>query len=168
MSSIPFTSITSLSEAEALLREGLRRIASVQSDIAPGAQNPIAEALQISEEQAMATLAAVERGQAAVAQIRNANNQFIDTPLATIAESFAEILSNQQAQDLAGQRLKKALTLLQAVEQRIATALADLRMLQGAGFVSAESPADDAPANGQATALLMQADVDDLLAELGI
>lgn len=55
-----------LSEAELLLREGLKRIANTAEENLSGAQNPLEEALRLTEEQTMATLAAVERAQDAV------------------------------------------------------------------------------------------------------
>ncbi|WP_308389844.1 protein phosphatase CheZ [Acidithiobacillus sp. AMEEHan] len=150
-----------LNEADLLLREGLRRIAAVQSDL-PDAQNPIEEALRLSEEQTMATLAAVERGQIAVSEILGAHRQYIDQPLAVIQEAFAEILASQQAQDLAGQRLKKALNLIQAVESRISAVLAEV------GVPEAEAGHPDDPSVAEAGQTFQQADVDALLAELGL
>ena len=161
MNTVDTQSLQQLSEAEALLREGLRRIADVQSDF-PSAKNPLEEALRLSEEQAMTTLAAVERGQAAVSEIQRAHRQYIDQPLSIIGEAFSEILESQQAQDLAGQRLKKAITLLQVVESRITKVLEDLRPTLD--LDNASSP----EASAVAEQTFQQADVDALLAELGI
>lgn len=110
----------------------------------------------------MTTLAAVERGQAALSEIQRAHRQYIDRPLSIIGEAFSEILESQQAQDLAGQRLKKAITLLQAVDSRIAKVMEELRPTLG--LESASAP--DVSAAAEQT--FQQADVDALLAELGI
>jgi len=160
---LPSQSLTSLSEAEALLREGVRRIANAQLEL-PGAQDPITEALRLSEEQALTTIAAVERGQEALRSILQADREFIDKPLAVIEKSFAEILASQQAQDLAGQRLKKALILLQAVETRISAVLNDW---QGVAE-TASSESESSSAASVSASPLEQSDVDALLAELGI
>ncbi len=160
--SLPSQSISTLSEAEALLREGLRRIANAQTDL-PSAQDPISEALRLSEEQALTTIAAVERGQDALRSILQADRQFIDKPLSVIEGSFAEILASQQAQDLAGQRLKKALTLLQAVETRIAAVLHELPILDASG-----TPGGSEVGAAPRVPTLDQSEVDSLLAELGI
>lgn len=161
VNTVDMQSLQQLREAEVLLREGLRRIADVQSDF-PSAQNPLEEVLRLSEGQAMTTLAAVERGQAALSEIQRAHRQYIDRPLSIIGEAFSEILESQQAQDLAGQRLKKAITLLQAVDSRIAKVMEELRPTLG--LESASAP--DVSAAAEQT--FQQADVDALLAELGI
>ncbi len=155
-----------LGEADLLLREGLKRIASAQSDL-PGAQTPLEEALQLTEEQTMATLAAVERAQDAVAEIRHAHNTFIDEPLAHIDQALGTILASQQGQDLAGQRLKKAITLLRAVESRIRLTMEEL------GLASTEEGSRNvggaaAPSSPASNDRINQDDVDALLAELGI
>lgn len=162
---LPSPSISALSEAEALLREGLRRITNAQTDL-PNAQDPISEALRLSEEQALTTIAAVERGQDALRSILQTDRQFIDKPLGVIEESFAEILASQQAQDLAGQRLKKALTLLQAVETRIAAVLHELSMLSD--LDTSGTPSESGGSAAPRVPTLDQSDVDSLLAELGI
>ncbi len=148
-----------LGEAELLLREGLKRIASAQSDL-PDAQSPLEEALRLTEEQAMATIAAVERAQEAVQEIRRANGTFIDGPLDHIDSALGTILASQQGQDLAGQRLKKAIALLHAVENRIRLTLDEL------GLEGAEAACATAPCT--ADERINQDDVDALLAELGI
>ncbi len=148
-----------LGEADLLLREGLKRIASAQSDL-PDAQSPLEEALRLTEEQAMATIAAVERAQEAVQEIRRANGTFIDGHLDHIDTALGTILASQQGQDLAGQRLKKAITLLRAVEDRIRLTLDELG-LEGAQAACAAAPC-------AADEHINQDDVDALLAELGI
>ena len=97
-----------LSEAELLLREGLKRIANTAEENLSGAQNPLEEALRLTEEQTMVTLSAVERAQDAVNDIRSAHNRFIDESLHHIDDALLTILTSQQGQDLAGQRLKKS------------------------------------------------------------
>ncbi|MHB8248624.1 MAG: hypothetical protein ACYDCX_07010 [Acidithiobacillus sp.] len=151
-----------LSEADLLLREGLRRIASAQSDL-PDAQSPLEEALRLTEEQAMATIAAVERAQEAVQEIRRANGTFIDEPLDHIDSALGTILASQQGQDLAGQRLKKAIALLHAVEERIRLTLDELG-LEGAGPPCDANAATPCAADERVN----QDDVDAMLAELGI
>ncbi len=145
-----------LGEADLLLREGLKRIASAKEDL-PSAQSPLEEALQLTEAQTMATIAAVERAQETIQEIRTANGIFIDGHLDQLEGFLRTILECQQGQDLAGQRLKKAITLLRAVEERIA------QVLQETGM-GASSP--DQPAVPSAT--INQDEVDALLAELGI
>ncbi|APZ43013.1 protein phosphatase CheZ [Acidihalobacter ferrooxydans] len=156
--------LADISRLDALLHEGLKRIAAAQTDL-PDAQDPITEALHLSEEQAMASLAAVERGQAAVAAIRNANEQFIDEPLAVITESFSQILASQQAQDLTGQRLKKALTLLRAVEQQLAETISEMQVAYGDDMPKAQAASETRREDAKT---FNQAEVDDLLAELGL
>ncbi|MBU2838392.1 protein phosphatase CheZ [Acidithiobacillus thiooxidans] len=151
-----------LSEAELLLREGLKRIANTAEENLSGAQNPLEEALRLTEEQTMATLAAVERAQDAVSTIRNTHNSYIDEPLKHIESALLVILASQQGQDLAGQRLKKAITLLQAVEERIRLTLAE------AGMESASDITEENAATAEANPSINQEEVDSLLAELGI
>lgn len=151
-----------LNEAEGLLREGLLRIANAQEDL-PHAQNPIEEALRLSEEQTMNTLAAIEKAQDALKEIHQAHQVFIDEPLARINSALASILASQQGQDLAGQRLKKSLTLLKAVQDRISRALTELpvpasEMTNNADIMAQQVVDKD----------YLQNDVDTLLAELGI
>lgn len=153
-----------LKEADLLLREGMKRIASAQTEL-PGAQMPLEEALQLTEEQTMVTLAAVERAQDALSEIRHAHNTFIDQPLRQIEEALAEILTSQQGQDLAGQRLKKSITLLRAVEERIRLTLEELSLTEeeeqtGGIHATPTSTSSEGP--------FLQADVDALLADLGI
>ncbi|MGK9451323.1 hypothetical protein ACSSZE_08715 [Acidithiobacillus caldus] len=148
-----------LRETERLLREGMKRIAQVQTDL-PTAQSPLEEALRLTEEQAMTTLAGVERAQEALADIRNADGVFIDGYLDRIDQALGTILASQQGQDLAGQRLKKAFTLLGAVEEGICRTVKDL------GIDSL--PAENIPASADAITSFGQNDVDALLAELGI
>jgi chemotaxis protein CheZ len=149
-----------LGEADLLLREGLKRIASAQSDL-PDAQTPLEEALRLTEEQTMATIAAVERAQESVQEIRQANGTFIDEPLDRIDSALGTILASQQGQDLAGQRLKKSIALLHAVEDRIRLALEELGL---DGVEAARASCTDSEAKQS----INQDDVDALLAELGI
>ncbi|PKY11223.1 hypothetical protein B1757_05390 [Acidithiobacillus marinus] len=149
-----------LGEAELLLREGLKRIANTAEEKLSGAQNPLEEALRLTEEQTMATLAAVERAQDAVADIRNAHNSFIDEPLKQIESALLVILASQQGQDLAGQRLKKAIALLQAVEERIRLTLAET------GLDTSKHPTPEVSTDSNPS--INQDEVDSLLAELGI
>ncbi|NNM63070.1 MAG: chemotaxis protein CheZ [Burkholderiales bacterium] len=154
----PSAAVNNLREADALLTEGVQRIMHASHDL-PGASHPLQEALALSEQQAMATLEAVEAAQSEVAAIRATNGDFIDTRLNLLDAHLQAILTSQQGQDLAGQRLKKTISLLQAVEQRIQDALLQLGYLQG------DATAADDTFCGQR---MDQSNVDDLLAELGI
>ena len=153
-----------LTEVEMLMREGLRRIANVHTEM-PQARHPLQEAMHLSEKQTMRTLEYVDSGQAAVQEIRSMRQGYIDQPLNRIAEAFSIILESQQGQDLAGQRLKKALALMNAVQERIAAVLKEIPM---------EPPlTDNAPDTGKSdrettTKEFAQDDVDALLLELGI
>lgn len=152
-----------LTEVEMLMREGLRRIANVHTEM-PQARHPLQEAMDLSEKQTMRTLEYVDSGQAAVQEIRSMRQGYIDQPLNRIAEAFSIILESQQGQDLAGQRLKKALTLMNAVHERIAAVLKDIPMDPPlAGADDTEQKVDASPAKDFA-----QDDVDALLMELGI
>ncbi|MGA8008956.1 MAG: protein phosphatase CheZ [Thiomonas sp.] len=166
------TALQSLTEADALLHEGVRRIMAASSDL-PEASHPLEEALRLTETQAMATLEAVEHGFAEVAAIRATHGGFIDDRLDRIEHQFHTILASQQGQDLAGQRLKKTIHLLQAVEQRIRAAVEHLGPhLEPAPSADAVAHADDgAPLNGvpaYAGPTFAQDDVDALLRDLGI
>jgi len=152
--------LAKLREADALLAEGVHRIMGIARDI-PGASHPLEEALRLSEQQAMATLEAVETAQAEVRAIRATNGDFIDARLDRLDECLQTILTSQQGQDLAGQRLKNTITLLQAVEQRIQDALHELGALAPGEAVTA----DEDTFTGER---LDQGNVDDLLAQLGI
>lgn len=155
----PVEAMQSLREADALLNEGVQRIMSASSDL-PGVSHPLQEVLELSERQAMATLEAVEAALGEVAAIRDTDGGFIDQRLQRLEHQLQVILTSQQSQDLAGQRLKKTIALLQAVEHRIQEALGQL------GFVASQG-ADQAEDTftGQR---LDQGNVDALLAELGI
>lgn len=168
-----------LAEADLLLNEGLRRIAGAGDDL-PDACNPIEEALALSETQTMNTLEALESAQAAIRRIESIQQGFIDEEILQIKASMATILSSQQGQDLAGQRLKKALRLLHAVDDRISEALTSLQDAMGVPrldavdtasiseesvFAHTDAPALEATIHGQR---VEQDDVDALLAELGI
>jgi chemotaxis protein CheZ len=156
----PQGAFQNLQEANALLNEGIQRIMGAASDL-PDASHPLQEALMLSEEQAMVTLEAVEAAQTEVAAIRATNGGFIDVRLDRLEQELQTILTSQQGQDLAGQRLKKSITLLQAVEQRVRDALQQL------GVCVESDPA--APAADPAANLsLEQSHVDDLLAQLGL
>lgn len=155
------TALRSLTEADALLQTGVRRIMVASSDL-PEASHPLEEALRMTEMQAMVTLEAVEKGFAEVEAIRATHAGFIDERLDRIEEQLHAILASQQGQDLAGQRLKKTIHLLQAVEQRIQSAAAQLAEHMGPGDEAAPPKADD---SGPTYA---QDDVDALLSELGI
>lgn len=150
--------VHSLREADALLTEGVQRIMHASSDL-PGVSHPLQEALHLTEQQAMATLEAVEAAQAELAAIRATNGDFIDTRLDRLGTHLQSIFTSQQGQDLAGQRLKKTITLLQAVEQRIQESLAQL------GYVQGTEPVPEGTFSGTR---MDQNNVDDLLAELGI
>ncbi|WCE93833.1 protein phosphatase CheZ [Acidithiobacillus ferriphilus] len=168
-----------LAEADLLLNEGLRRIAGAGDDL-PDACNPIEEALALSETQTMNTLEALESAQAAIRRIESVRQGFIDKDVLEIKAAMATILNSQQGQDLAGQRLKKALRLLHAVDDRISQALTSLQDAMGVPrmetvdiastpekppFVHTDAPALDAAIHGKH---VEQDDVDALLAELGI
>ena len=159
----------SLTEADALLHEGVRRIMAASSDL-PEASHPLEEALRLTETQAMATLEAVENGFSEIAAIRATHGGFIDDRLEL---QFHTILASQQGQDLAGQRLKKTIHLLQAVEQRIRNAVEQLGpQLQSAPSARTSAPTENAaPLNGvpaYAGPTFAQDDVDALLRDLGI
>ncbi|MBU2793126.1 hypothetical protein HAQ01_06945 [Acidithiobacillus thiooxidans] len=167
-----------LVEADLLLNEGLKRIAGAGRDL-PDACNPIEEALALSEVQTMSTLEALDIAQAAIRRIEKTQKGFIDGDIGEIKVAMATILESQQGQDLAGQRLKKSLRLLQAVNDRISQAILTLRdnlgipRQEGVDLVEGE---DTTIARTDATALeeviqgqhVEQDDVDALLAELGI
>ena len=152
-----------LQEADAMLREGVRRIMSASSDL-PTASHPLEEALRLTEKQAMATLEAVEGAFVELEAIRAMRGGFIDGHLDTLESQLHMILASQQGQDLAGQRLKKAISLLQAVEDRIGGALGELGFDDieplHAGKQMAAIEDDGGP--------IGQDDVDALLKELGI
>ncbi len=149
-----------LQEAEAMLREGVRRIMSASSDL-PTASHPLEEALRLTEKQAMATLEAVEGAFVELEAIRATRGGFIDGHLDVLESQLHMILASQQGQDLAGQRLKKAISLLQAVEDRIGGALGELGIDVELPLASACVLEDDGGPIGQD-------DVDALLKELGI
>ncbi|MBU2857352.1 protein phosphatase CheZ [Acidithiobacillus ferrooxidans] len=167
-----------LVEADLLLNEGLKRIAGAGSEL-PDACNPIEEALALSETQTMHTLEALDTAQVALRRIEKTQQGFIDAEIADIKAAMATILSSQQGQDLAGQRLKKSLRLLNAVNDRIGQAILMLRDNLGIPREAEGSSVEtDSPtiARTDATALeeaiqgehIEQDDVDALLAELGI
>lgn len=167
-----------LVEADLLLNEGLKRIAGAGRDL-PDACNPIEEALALSEVQTLSTLEALDTAQAAIHRIEQTQKGFIDGDISDIKAALATILNSQQGQDLAGQRLKKALRLLQAVNDRISQAILTLRDSLGIPQHEEEilvEGEDTTVARTDATALeevihgqhVEQDDVDALLAELGI
>lgn len=150
-----------LSEANLLMQEGLKRIASAHTDL-PGAQHPLQEALRMSEEQTITTLDAVEAGRSALREILQTRDAYIDDALSRIEGAFATILQCQQTQDLAGQRLKKAMSLMGMVQSRIAKALEDMPF---------DLPMCMSTEAGQTQGVdqqIEQGEVDALLAELGI
>lgn len=159
MHDLPSTAVHNLREADILLTEGVQRIMHASTDL-PGVSHPLQEALALSEQQAMITLEAVESAQHEVSAIRAANGEFIDDRLDRLEEHLQAILTTQQGQDLAGQRLKKTITLLQAVEQRIQEALDQLGHARG----TTQPPEDDTFSGER----MDQNNVDDLLAQLGI
>ena len=151
-----------LREADALLTQGVQRILHASSDL-PGASHPLQEVLHLSEQQAMLTLEAVEAAQAELQAIRGTDGGFIDQRLQRLESHLQTILTTQQGQDLAGQRLKKTIALLQAVESRVQEALTQLGY--AAPGVEAEAQlTDDTFGSGR----LDQDNVDDLLSQLGI
>ncbi|WP_018914343.1 protein phosphatase CheZ [Thiomonas sp. FB-6] len=160
-----------LREADALLTQGVQRILHASSDL-PGASHPLQEVLHLSEQQAMLTLEAVEAAQAELQAIRDTNGGFIDQRLQRLEGHLQTILTTQQGQDLTGQRLKKTISLLQAVESRIQDALGKL------GPVAAgEQPAlvelhavlpAEALSDTFGAGRLDQDNVDDLLSQLGL
>lgn len=156
---LPPSAFHNLREADVLLTEGVQRIMHASSDL-PGVSHPLQEALALSEQQAMATLEAVEGAQNEVAAIRATNGGFIDSRLDRLDAYLQTILTSQQSQDLAGQRLKKTITLLQAVEQRIQEALEQLGHARG----TTQALEDDTFSGER----MDQSNVDDLLAQLGI
>ena len=154
----------SLRQADALLTQGVQRILHASSDL-PGASHPLQEVLSLSEQQAMLTLEAVEAAQAELQAIRDTNGGFIDQRLERLDGHLQTILTTQQGQDLAGQRLKKTIALLQAVEARIQEALTQLGE---AGFAATPPAAAEPCSDTFGAGRLDQDNVDDLLSELGI
>ena len=143
-----------------MLREGVRRIMSASSDL-PTASHPLEEAIRLTEKQAMATLEAVEGAFVELEAIRATQDGFIDGHLDAMESQLHMILASQQGQDLAGQRLKKAISLLQAVEDRIGGALGELGIDVEPLLATVGVQEEDVGPIGQD-------DVDALLKELGI
>jgi chemotaxis protein CheZ len=167
----PGQALHQLIEADALLTQGVQRILHASSDL-PGASHPLQEVLHLSEQQAMLTLEAVEAAQAELQAIRDTNGGFIDQRLERLGGHLQTILTTQQGQDLAGQRLKKTIALLQAVESRIQEALAQLGPVpadahQALADVHAEW-APEAVSDTFGAGRLDQDNVDDLLSQLGL
>ena len=152
----PGSAVLSLRQAQSLLQSGLQRIKHASGDL-PQARAPLHEALQIGELQAMRTLDALEGAQRELGVIRAGDGEPIGGALQRIDAHLQDILTSQQAQDLAGQRLQKTIALLGAVQARIDDALRQLGM-----------PEPPAAAATDRDARLPQADVDDLLAGLGL
>ena len=171
MSGAPSTSapaagqvLHNLREADALLTQGVQRILHASSDL-PGASHPLQEVLHLSEQQAMLTLEAVEAAQGELQAIRATDGDFIDQRLQRLEGHLQTILTTQHGQDLAGQRLKKTIALLQAVESRVQEALTQLGYAAADPEVTAAAQAtDDTFGAGR----LDQDNVDDLLSQLGI
>lgn len=159
----------SLCEADALLTQGVSRILHASSDL-PGATHPLHEVLRLSEQQAMRTLEAVDAAQKEIQAFEVADGDSVIHRLCCIEFHLHAIRSAQQSQDLAGQRLKRTIALLQAVESRIQDALAQLRFaLPSLGPSSAYTGTSiDANADTFGADRLDQGDVDDLLSHLGI
>ena len=160
-----------LREDDALLTQGVQRILHASSDL-PGASHPLQEVLHLSEQQAMLTLEAVEAAQAELQAIRATNGGFIDQRLQRLDGHLQTILTTQQGQDLAGQRLKKTIALLQAVESRIQEALVQLGPVpadarQALAELQAACPAE-ALSDTFGAGRLDQDNVDDLLSQLGL
>ncbi len=167
----PGQALHQLIEADALLTQGVQRILHASSDL-PGASHPLQEVLHLSEQQAMRTLEAVEAAQAELQAIRVTNGDFIDQRLERLDGHLRTILTTQQGQDLAGQRLKKTIALLQAVESRIQEALAQLGPVptdarQALAELHAVLP-PDALTDTFGAGRLDQDNVDDLLSQLGL
>ena len=154
----------SLRQADALLTQGVQRILHASSDL-PGASHPLQEVLSLSEQQAMRTLEAVEAAQAELQAIRATNGGFIDQRLESMDGHLQTILTTQQGQDLTGQRLKKTIALLQAVEARVQEALLQVGE---SGLVPALSAADVLTDDTFGAGRLEQGAVDDLLSDLGL
>ena len=106
----------SLTEADALLHEGVRRIMAASSDL-PEASHPLEEALRLTETQAMATLEAVENGFSEIAAIRATHGGFIDDRLDRLELQFHTILASQQGQDLA--RIPMKVTKLSSPQEKM-------------------------------------------------
>ena len=160
----PGQALHQLIEADALLTQGVQRILHASSDL-PGASHPLQEVLHLSEQQAMLTLEAVEAAQGELQAIRATDGDFIDQRLQRLEGHLQTILTTQQGQDLAGQRLKKTIALLQAVESRVQEALTQLGYAAADPEVTAAAQAtDDTFGAGR----LDQDNVDDLLSQLGI
>lgn len=156
----------SLRQVDALLTQGVQRILHASSDL-PGASHPLQEVLSLSEQQAMRTLEAVEAAQAELQAIRDTNGGFIDQRLERLGDHLQTILTTQQGQDLTGQRLKKTIALLQAVEARVQEALIQVGE-SGLAPACALSAADELTDDTFGTGRLGQGAVDDLLSDLGL
>lgn len=153
------SAIKNLGEAGLLLEKGIQKIFSTHEELS-ASRDPISEALSISERHALATLAAVEDAEAAVKRICGISREgaYIDPQLRVIQTALTTILASQQGQDLAGQRLKKAITLIDAVKSKIQATLAEIGVI---------STAEAVPETQMASSC-SQEDVDALLEELGI
>lgn len=115
-----------LCQAEILLTQGVHRILHASSAL-PGATNPLHEVLRLSEQQAMCTLDAVEAAQQEIQAIKASSGDGVDQRLCRVEFHLQTILNAQQSQDLAGQRLRGTIALLEAVESRLQDALSQLR-----------------------------------------
>ncbi len=114
-----------LQQADALLARTLRGLLHASSEL-PQACHPLRELLDLSELQALRTLDAVDAAQAELQELRDSADWKgrDDAGLQRLEAHLQTIRSAQQSQDLAGQRLKRTIAILQAVEPRIREALA--------------------------------------------
>ena len=167
----PGQALHNLREADALLTQGVQRILHASNDL-PGASHPLQEVLRLSEQQAMRTLEAVEAAQSELQAIRATNGDFIDQRLERLDGHLQTILTTQQGQDLAGQRLKKTIALLQVVESRLQDALAQLGPMPAQQAQPVTEPNAVLPSEARSDTFgagrLEQDDVDDLLSQLGL
>ena len=153
----PRLALQNLQEADQLLNAGLRRILGAAGEL-PQASHPLQEALELGERQAMTTLSAVEAAQVELAVLRADLGEH-DARLRRLDAELQRILTTQQAQDLAGQRLQRTLALLRVVEQRIHDALGEFGVASTACVAATPQPG---------SASLDQGRVDDLLSQLGL
>ncbi|MDD3764647.1 MAG: protein phosphatase CheZ [Nevskiales bacterium] len=172
------------------------RLAQVAGDEIPDARHRLDYVMQVTEKAAHRTLdlvdqartvtvgmqAAVERLDEAGALLREADHASVAVMLGEVRETLSdqsghlrstlsELAQAQEYQDIAGQIIKRVITLVRNVE----TALLELLRASGAGLqqrserpiqaLNGELPGPAVPGNGPAAA--SQEDADDLLASLG-
>ena len=139
-----------LQQVDALLARTLRGLLHASSEL-PQACHPLCELLDLSELQALRTLEAVDAAQTELRELRDSADWKgrDDAGLQRLEQHLQSIRSAQQSQDLAGQRLKRTLAILQAVESRMREALAQWDQ----ACLAAPQGGDGSPDQGPAQAL---------------